>query len=105
MRNEWVDWKSGSGKLTNPGKTFYLKLTASVIREVENQRDKDGVSYVRKAIIGSGMALNLNGQWEVRQLFPHLQTIVQKYADNFQGTPVADSLKLDGAVTESDCER
>lgn len=101
-KNEWVDWKKGSGKLTNPGKKFYVKLAAAVVREVENEKDKDGVSYVRKAMMGCGMALNLNGQWEVQQLFPHLQEIVKKYPDNFGGTPVADSLKLDGAVTESE---
>lgn len=99
---KWVDWKNGSGKLTNPGKTFYLKLAAAVLREVERDRDAGNVSYVRKAMIGSGMALNLNGQWEVRQLFPHLQEIVKKYSENFAGTPVADSLKLDGDVTENE---
>lgn len=103
-KNEWVDWKTGSGKLPNPGKTFYLKLAADVMREVGNARDKEGVSLTRKAMIGCGMALNFNGLWEVRQLFPHLQSIVSKYADNFNGKPVADSLELDGAVTESDGE-
>ena len=101
-KNEWIDWRSGSGKLTNPGKTFYLKLSAAVIRDVENEKDSDWVSFIRKAMIGSGMGLNLNGQWEVRQLFSHLQNIVQKYHENFQGTPVADSLKLYGEVTESE---
>lgn len=52
--------------------------------------------------MGCGMELNLNGLREVRQLFPHLQEILHKYPDNFNGTPVADSLELDGAVTESD---
>ena len=101
-KNESIDWRSGSGNLTNLGKTFYLKLSAAVIREVENEKDSDGVSFVRKAMIGSGMGLNLNGKWEVRQLFPHLQNIVQKYPENYQGTPVADSLKLYGEVTESE---
>ena len=101
-KGNWVDWKKGSGKLTNPGKRFFLKLAAAVLRQVENERDEDGVSLVRKAMIGSGMALNLNGQWEVRQLFPHLQAIVSKYNENFQGTPLADSMKLDGEVTESE---
>lgn len=103
-KNEWVDWKAGSGKLANPGKRFYLKLAADVIKEVDNERDKNGVSFTRKAMIGCGMALNLNGVWEVRQLFPHLQEIVRKYKDNFDGTPVADSLELDGQVTESEEE-
>lgn len=103
-KDEWVDWKSGSGKLPNPGKKFYLKLAADVIREVENERDKDGVSFTRKAMIGCGMALNFNGLWEVRQLFPHLQNIVSKYPENFNGQPVAESMGLDGAVTETDEE-
>lgn len=103
-KKQWVDWRSGSGKLTNPGKVFYLKLAADVVREVDNQRDSDGVSLSRKAMMGCGMALNLNGRWEVRQLFPHLQSIVARYPDNFNGTPVADSLELDGAVTESEEE-
>ena len=30
------------------------------------------------------------------------RNIVQKYPENFQGTPVADSLKLYGEVTESE---
>lgn len=47
------------------------------------------------------MALNFNGLWQRRQLFPHLQTIVQKYANTFNSTPVADSLELYGAVIES----
>ena len=76
-------------------------MEAAVLRQVENERDEDGVSLVRKAMIGSGMALNLNGEWEVCQLFPHLQAIVAKYNEKFQGTPMADGLKLDGEVTES----
>lgn len=53
-------------------------------------------------MIGFKMDLKFNGQWEVRQLFPNLQTILQKYPEKFQGTPVANSLKLDGEVMESD---
>lgn len=77
-KKKWDDWKRGSGKLTNPGKIFYLKLAASMIRDVGDEKDRDRVSYVRNAMIGSGMALNLNGNWEVRLLFSHLLEIVQK---------------------------
>lgn len=35
-------------------------------------------------------------------IFPHLQQIVQKYRDNFNGEAVIDSMCLDGEVTESD---
>lgn len=100
----WTDWKNGSGKLPNPGKKFFLELAAQAVRDVASQRDSDGVLYVRKAMIRCGMALNLNGQWEVKQLFPHLQTIVAKYRENFDGKEVADSLLLDGELTESDSD-
>lgn len=101
---EWTDWKNGSGKLPNPGKRFFLQLAAEAVRDVAQQRDSDGVLYVRKAMIRCGMALNLNGQWEVKQLFPHLQEIVRKYEENFNGKTVADSLLLDGEITESESE-
>lgn len=55
-------------------------------------------------MMGCGTAFNLNGSWEVTQLFPHLQSIVEEYYENFDGTPVADSLKLDGAVIASEEE-
>ena len=77
-----------------------MKL-AAFFREVEDDRDNGGVLQVRKEIIGSAMAFNFNGQWEVRRLFPHLQTILGKYSENFQGTPIADSINLDGEVNQS----
>lgn len=77
-------------------------LAASDIRGVGNEKDKDDSSYVWKAVIGSGMALNINGLWEVWKLFPHLQAVLKKYLENFQGTPVSRSLNLDGEVTESE---
>ena len=44
---------------------------------------------------------NHTGVWKVNQLSPHLQRIVEKYRDNFEGLSVADSMGLDGEVTES----
>lgn len=43
LQNEWVDWRWGSGKLSNHVKLFYLKLGANDTRDVENERDKDAV--------------------------------------------------------------
>lgn len=68
------------------------------------QRDKDGVLFVRKAIIRCGIACNLNGRWEVGQLYPHLQNIVSNYGDNFDGVPVSDSISIDGDATDSQSE-
>jgi hypothetical protein len=33
-------WSDGSGKLLNPGKTFFLKLAAASVRRVSEMRDK-----------------------------------------------------------------
>lgn len=68
-------------------------------------RDEDGVLYVRKTLTGCGFALNPNGQLEVQNLFPHLQKIVKKYPDNFDGTSVTDSIKMDDIFTESKDEK
>lgn len=81
-------WKDSSGKLINPGKTFYLRLAADAVREVNRQHDEDGLSYVRKAIIRTGLTLNLNGLWEERQLFPRRQNIIIAWHRNhFDGEP------------------
>lgn len=39
QKNEWIDWKSWSGKFHNLGKTFYVKLDASVIRKAKNEHE------------------------------------------------------------------
>ncbi len=54
------------------GKTFFLRLAADVIREVNMVRDKDGVSFARKAMLQCGLGLK-NGVWEISQLKPELQ--------------------------------
>lgn len=79
-------WKDGSGRLHNPGKTFFLKLAAKCVREVNLQRDGDGISYARKAMIITGMALNSNGIWEPSQLRPELQVIISKHRSVFDSS-------------------
>lgn len=59
---DWVDCKNGSGKLSSPGKKCFLNLATLVVREVEIARDDEEVPLIWKAMIGSGMALHLNGQ-------------------------------------------
>lgn len=95
--NMWSD-PSRSGRLVNPGKRYFLQLAADVARSVFQQRDSDGVLFTRKAMIRCGMALNLNGVWEERQLSPELQNIIKKYRENFNGTPVGT---CDNSVLES----
>lgn len=81
-------WMDTSGKLRNPGKHFFLKLAAAAIREVNHQRDENGLSYARKAMIRTGMAMNMNNQWEEQQLFPNLQEIIRKHRNHFDGEEV-----------------
>lgn len=83
-------WKDGSGKLFNPGKRFFLKLAAEAVMEVNKQRDAEGITYARKSMILTGMALNTNGLWEEKQLTPELQRIIQKHRDHFDGRNEAE---------------
>ena len=88
-------WKDGgrvdgqsSGALENPGKTFFLKLAAEAVRRVNLQRDKNGVSFARKAMIRCGLSLDITGQWHVKQLSVELQQIIDTYRNHFDGEPV-----------------
>lgn len=86
------------------GKRLFLQLAFDVIRNVNSQRDKDGVLYSRKAMTLYASSKYINWVWHVKQLFPHLQSIIVKYKENFDGKPVVDSLELAKAVTESEQE-
>lgn len=79
-------WKDSAGKIANPGKTFFLRLAARCVRAVNLQRDADGLSYARKAMIITGLALNTNGIWEKSQLTPELQRIVTKHQAIFDAS-------------------
>ena len=86
IKNNQVSQRSG--KLLNPGKHFFLKLAAESVREVNKMRDTNGLTYAHKAMIRCGLSLNINGIWEISQLFPHLQEIIKENLDHFQGTSV-----------------
>lgn len=47
-------------------------MAATFKLEVNHMRNEDGISYASKAMIWTGMELNLNDVWEKWQLFPHL---------------------------------
>ena len=51
-----------SGKLQNPGKWFFLQLVADSVRGVNLQRDANGLTFARKAMIRCGLALDVTGQ-------------------------------------------
>lgn len=77
-----------SGKLINHGIVFFLRLAADSIRDVNRQRDEDGIPYARKAMISCGLAKNLSNTWEIRHLFPKLQEIVTKHKNHFDREPI-----------------
>ena len=74
--------------MENPGKTFYLKLAADVIRDVNSQLDSNGLNYARKSMIRVGLSLKTNGRWEEGQLSNELQVIIAKHRGHFNGDPV-----------------
>lgn len=82
--------QESSGNLNNPVKAFVLKLASNAVRAVNTQRDNNGISYRRKAMIRTGLSLNLNGLWEEKQLFSELQNIIAKYRNHFVGAPIED---------------
>lgn len=86
---------TNSGRLPNPGKRFFLKLAADSVRDVNQQRDEMGITYARKSMIRCGLAKSGNGLWEKCQLFPHLQNIIAKFRENFDG------LDPDSAITSN----
>ena len=75
-----------SGKLKNPGKRYFLELAQRAVAEVNSQRDENGMSYARKAMIKCGLSKEpLSGEWKETQLFEHLQVIIHKHREYFEG--------------------
>jgi hypothetical protein len=68
-------------------------LAADSVEDVNQQVDSDNISYSRKTMIRCGMALVLDGTWSMAQLFPHLQKIVAKHLQYFQGQDVLDNVR------------
>ena len=94
QENAWQNNPRGdgqwSGKLTNPGKRFFLQLVVDAIQVVNRLVDSDNLSYARKSMIRCGLALGIDGTWSVNQLFPHLQEIIGKHFPYFQGLEVRE---------------
>lgn len=90
------------GKATKPRKTFFLRLAAETIFEVNSKKDKHGLNYARKAMIRCGLSLGVDGTWKPSQLFPHLQVIISKFPEHFEGKPVGNSNNTDEADAECD---
>lgn len=63
-------------------------MAADSIEDVNKLVDCDNISYARKSMIRCGLALGLDGTWNINQLFPHLQDIIAKYPQHFEGLEV-----------------
>jgi hypothetical protein len=61
---------------------------ASSVRAVNLIRDKNGISYARKAMIRCGLSLDVTGQWHTGQLSSELQTIIKRHCKFFDGSVV-----------------
>lgn len=61
------------------------------MREVNHQRDAQGLNFYRKAMVMTVMELKPNGIWEESQLFPKLQEITKKHRNNLNGEVVLDN--------------
>ncbi len=83
-------WREGFGALQNPGKPFFLRMAAKVVRRVDEQRNQTGLTYARKAMICCGLSLNITGEWHEKQLNRDLQIIIEKHRQHFEGLAVPD---------------
>nr|KAE8934151.1 hypothetical protein PF009_g15863 [Phytophthora fragariae] len=110
--NEWQNKPrgngTGSGKLKNPGKSFFLEMAAKAVRRANAYRDRSNLNYARKAMIRCGLSLDVDGVWRVEQLYPHLQEIIKKYPGEFdkpsqkEGTPSKPSAAVISASASSE---
>ncbi len=61
------------------------------MREVNRHRDSYGMNYARKAMIKCGLSKDaISGQWREDQLFDHLQEIINRHREYFDGDIVPD---------------
>ena len=90
--NSWQNNPHGdsqwSGKLINLGKRFFLQLAVDSVEDVNSQVCINGISYARKAMIRCGLALDIDGTWRIDQLFPHVQEIITRHQQYFDGQEV-----------------
>lgn len=73
-------------------------LAKKVVHDFNNQRDAEGITSARKAMIKCGMPLNLKGRWKVQQLTPDLSRIAYEQNAHFLGEPVVEAQVSIGRV-------
>lgn len=66
-------------------KTVFLKISTELMKDVNSHRDKNRWAYAQKVMIRSGFAKQSIDLSEVFQRFSHLQNIVTKHRNHFNG--------------------
>ena len=83
-------WSEIVQQVVHPWQDLFFKLAAEFVRAVKSMKDKNGVSYARKAMIRCGLGLDLDGEWQESQLLPELQMIISDHRAHFDETPVPE---------------
>lgn len=75
---------TGSGRVPNPGKHYYLKLVRDVVEDL-NSRTHNGMSLAKSSLVMCGLIPGPTGVWSVEQLTPELREIVNSNLPYFEG--------------------
>lgn len=67
-----VQWNDSAGRIRIAGKSCFLQLAASFVRELHQEKYEDLVLFVRRVMCITGVAINTNGLRETQQLSPEL---------------------------------
>jgi hypothetical protein len=77
------------GILRNPGKSFFLRLVAAEVNNINLQRDrKRGITNAQKAMIQTSLAHDVDNRWHIGQLNKKLKEIIARHPQHFQGEPI-----------------
>lgn len=76
---------TSTGRITNPGKHFYLQLVKDVVDDLNQRVSPRGLSLARESLIHTGLAPDADGIWKISQLTSELQAIVQENIEHFNG--------------------
>jgi len=76
---------TAQGRISNPGKHFYLQLVKDVIDDLNERTTDRGISLARESLICTGLAPDIDGVWKISQLTKELQSMVNAHMDCFNG--------------------
>lgn len=86
-------WMDSSGKVSNPGKSFFFRLATAAVLDDNSQSEADGLTYVGKEITRAGMELNTNELWDESHISYELKEITVKDLEYFDGKEAQSLIK------------